>query len=425
VHRKDAWMNIILIGYRGTGKTAVAGSVAGRLGMQVVRTDDLIALREHRSISEIVEHSGWDYFRDVESAVVAELGDRDNILIDTGGGVMLRQQNSAVLKKNGLVFWLQATPATIIERIRDDANRPALTPGKSFTEEVAEVVQQRQPAYHAAADIEIETDGKTVEQVAGEILHYALRLMAPVNKALDASERSRYLRQMLITDWGQEGQHKLRSATVFIAGAGGLGCPAALFLTVAGIGKIKLCDFGSVEPTNLNRQILYREADIGKEKVLCAAEALTRLNPHAVIEPLHEKITQASVAQLIDTSHIILDCLDNFETRHILNRYAVQARIPLIHAGIEGFAGQLTVIHSPETPCLACFFPGALPTKKIFPVAGVTPGVIGTLQATEAIKLLLGIGDTLKGRLLVWDGELMEFQKIELSRDPHCPVCGA
>lgn len=417
-------MNIILIGYRGTGKTAVAGIVAARLGMQVIRTDDLIVQREHRSIPEIVKLHGWDYFRDVESAVVTELGSCDNVLVDTGGGVILRQQNSATLKKNGLVFWLKATPATIIERISDDTARPALTPGKSFTEEVTEVLQQRQHGYHAAADIEIDTDGKTIEQVAEEILHYALRLIAPGEKALSESERNRYLRQMLIPDWGPEGQQKLRSATVFIAGAGGLGCPAALFLTVAGIGKIKLCDFGSVELTNLNRQILYRETDIGKEKVQCAAASLTKINPHSAVEPLHEKITDAAVSELIGTSHIILDCLDNFETRHVLNRYAVQKRIPLIHAGIEGFAGQLTVIQSPETPCLACFFPGALPTKKIFPVAGVTPGVIGTLQAAEAIKLILGIGDTLKGRLLVWDGELMEFQKIEIHKDRHCPVCG-
>jgi adenylyltransferase/sulfurtransferase len=417
-------MNIVLIGYRGTGKTAVAGIVAAQLGMQVIRTDDLIVERERRSIPEIVERSGWDYFRDAESAVIAGLASRDNAVLDTGGGVVLRENNCAALKKNGLVFWLKASPAVIIERIRDDAGRPALTPGKSFTEEVADVLRQRQHSYHAAADIEIDTDGKTVEQVAGEILHYAGRLITPGSEALSAAERSRYLRQMLITGWGPEGQRKLRSATVFIAGAGGLGCPAALFLAAAGIGRIRLCDAGFVEPSNLNRQILYREADIGKEKVLCAATALRQLNPHTVIEPLHEKITDATVAQLTGTGHVILDCLDNFETRHVLNRYAVQKGLPLIHAGIEGLAGQITVIQSPETPCLSCFFPGTLPARKIFPVAGITPGIIGTLQAAEAIKLITGIGDTLKGRLLVWDGQTMEFQHVAMRRDPRCPVCG-
>jgi len=234
---------------------------------------------------------------------------------------------------------------------------------------------------------------------------------------------SRYDRQMLISGWGDHGQEKLRSATVFIAGAGGLGCPAALYLTAAGVGKIKICDFGRVETTNLNRQILYSEKDLQREKVVCAAKALSGLNPEVTVEALFQEITDENIRNLVGDSTLIIDCLDNFKTRHILNRFAVLNRIPMIHAGIESFSGQITFIHPPETPCLHCIFPGDIPPKNIFPVAGVTPGIIGALEAAEAVKWIVGIGSTLKGRLLVWDGESMDFQKIEIKKDPACTVC--
>jgi len=239
---------------------------------------------------------------------------------------------------------------------------------------------------------------------------------------LTHKERERYHRQMLIRNWGEEGQERLRSATVFIAGAGGLGSPVAMYLAVAGIGTIRICDNGSPELSNLNRQLLHTEKDIGRSKTDSAQETLRKLNPHVAIEPLNATINDETVDKLVGASDIILDCLDNFPTRHVLNRYAAKKGVPFIHAGIYGLSGQLTFIHAPETPCLYCIFPGS-PPPAVFPVAGVTPGVIGVLEATEAIKWLTGIGKNLKGRLLIWDGELMEFQKVAINKDPNCPVC--
>ncbi len=416
-------MNIVLTGYRGTGKSAVARLLAKKLGWEILSLDAMITRQEGRTIPQIVEARGWDYFRDVESACIAGLAGRDRVILDTGGGAILRPGNVQALRENGLVFWLKACPETIVARIKDSAGRPSLTPGKTFLEEIDEVLRERTPRYHAATDFEIDTDGKTLEQIAGDILHYFTRIAEPAPPGLTEPERSRYLRQMLINGWGLQGQQRLRSTTVFIAGAGGLGCPAALYLAAAGVGTIRLCDFGLVEASNLNRQILYTEADIGKEKALRAAGALRRVNPHVTVEPLFEKIDDDSIERLAGNAAIMLDCLDNFETRHVLNRFAVRTGLPLVHAGIEGLAGQISFIHPPHTPCLFCMFPGSPPAGRVFPVAGVTPGIIGTAQAAEALKWLTGIGSNLQGQLLVWDGTIMEFQKIPIARDRRCPVC--
>jgi len=240
---------------------------------------------------------------------------------------------------------------------------------------------------------------------------------------LNENERARYQRQMLISGWGEEGQQKLRSSTVFVAGAGGLGCPVSVFLAVAGIGTIRICDNGLVEHSNLNRQILYNDRNVGKKKVYAAGDALMALNPHVAIEPLEQRITEQTAADLVGNSTIIVDCLDNFTARHVLNRFAVNNGIPLVHAAIEGLAGQMTFIQTPDTPCLHCIFPGIIASKEPFPVAGATPGIVGSLSALEAIKWLTGIGNTLKGRLLMWDGKTMDWETIAIQKDPQCPVC--
>lgn len=165
-------MNIVLVGYRGTGKSALAGLLSERLGMKAVSTDDLIIQREGRSIPEIVQSAGWNYFRDVEAAVIQELVRSDNMILDTGGGAVLRAENREALKKNGLVFWLKAEPETIKTRIKDDTNRPPLTSGKTFIEEIADVLEQRQDAYRLAADIEIQTDGRSLDEIADEIVEH-------------------------------------------------------------------------------------------------------------------------------------------------------------------------------------------------------------------------------------------------------------
>jgi adenylyltransferase/sulfurtransferase len=416
-------MNIVLTGYRGTGKSAVARLLAKKLGWESLSLDAMLSRQEGRTIPEIVDDRGWEYFRDIEAALVADVAGRDKVVLDTGGGAILRPQNVQALRHSGLVFWLKASPDTIAARIKDSTARPALTQGKTFLDEIGEVLRERAPLYHAAADFEIDTDGRTLEKIAEDILWYFSRIAGPAAPGLPPAERSRYLRQMLIDGWGLQGQQRLRSATVFIAGAGGLGCPAALYLAAAGVGTIRLCDFGLVEASNLNRQILYTDADIGREKALRAADALRRLNSHVNIEPLVEKIDDASIERLAGDADLMLDCLDNFETRHVLNRFAVRKKLPLVHAGIEGLAGQMSFIHPPHTPCLFCMFPGSPPTGRVFPVAGVTPGIIGTAQAAEALKWLTGIGSTLQGQLLVWDGAIMEFQKIPVAKDKNCPVC--
>lgn len=241
--------------------------------------------------------------------------------------------------------------------------------------------------------------------------------------ALSDREKKRYLRQMMIPNWGQEGQKKLKNATVFVAGAGGLGSAVLYYLTVAGIGTIRICDFDTVEISNLNRQIVHTSDRIGMNKALSAQVTLNHVNEHVKIETITEKITTQNARLLIENADIIIDCLDNFETRHALNKAAVENNKPFIHAGIEGFRGQITFLHPPHTPCLACFIPLKI-RKQTFPVVGVTAGIIGTLEALEALKFLTGIGEILKNRLLLFDGFTMEFNFIALSKNPKCKICG-
>ncbi|MCX8012518.1 MAG: HesA/MoeB/ThiF family protein [Desulfobacterota bacterium] len=235
-------------------------------------------------------------------------------------------------------------------------------------------------------------------------------------------ELTRYNRQILYPEWGLEGQRRLKSATVFIAGVGGLGSPVSLYLAVAGVRKLRICDNGKVELTNLNRQILYTEEDVNQLKVVVAQEQLKRINPYVAVEFFSKTISSDTIEELVGDADILVDCLDNFETRYFLNEYAVKKRIPFVHAGIEGLAGQITFIHHPYTPCLRCIIPAA-PPPKTFPVVGVTPGVVGCLEVNEVLKYLTGIGSNLKGILLIWNGNDSEFHRIEIAKDPDCPVC--
>jgi molybdopterin/thiamine biosynthesis adenylyltransferase len=241
---------------------------------------------------------------------------------------------------------------------------------------------------------------------------------------LTSPEIERYRRQIMIEGWDVGGQERLQSATVFIAGAGGLGSPVSIYLAACGVGTLRISDCGEPELSNLNRQILHDESRIGINKAISARQTLNQLNPHVNIIALPEAITDHTISELAGDASLIVDCLDNFETRHVLNRYAVSREIPLIHGAIHGFNGQVSVFHSPRTPCLACIFPPEVP-PEIFPVAGFTPGVIGLLQATETIKILLGLGSPLYGTLLMWDGALADFQKIAICKSPACTVCGA
>jgi adenylyltransferase/sulfurtransferase len=240
---------------------------------------------------------------------------------------------------------------------------------------------------------------------------------------LSDQERERYHRQIIFPGWGPEAQEKLKQATVFIAGAGGLGSPVSMYLAVAGVGTLRICDCGEPELSNLNRQILHDESRIGMNKALSARQTLERLNPDIRVETRTNSINDDSVAGIIGEADLIMDCLDNFDTRHVLNRYALQEHIPLIHGGVSGMNGQITFLHPPETPCLWCIQPGS-PPPVLFPIVGATAGVIGTLQALEALKYLSGVGTVLKSNLLFWDGATMDFMLLPQKKNPACPVCG-
>ncbi len=235
-------------------------------------------------------------------------------------------------------------------------------------------------------------------------------------------ESKRYNRQMILPSWGEEAQGVLKSSCVFIAGAGGLGSSTALYLAAAGVGILRICDSGSVELSNLNRQILHGDDRIGKDKVCSAERTLKGINPSTLIIPLAETIRTDNIASLVEDAGLIVDCLDNFESRYILNDYAVKTGIALVHAGVKGLCGQITFIHPPETPCLACLLPEG-PPPEVIPILGATAGVIGCLEAMESLKYLTGRGELLKGRLLIFDGKAMQFQELRFDKNPACRVC--
>jgi molybdopterin-synthase adenylyltransferase len=241
---------------------------------------------------------------------------------------------------------------------------------------------------------------------------------------LKPQELERYDRQIMIPDFGKFGQEKLKKARVLIVGAGGLGCPAATYLTAAGVGEIRIVDFDRVTISNLNRQVLHWEKDLGELKVRSVADKLSSLNSDVKISVHAVKVTKETVVDLISGVDVILDALDNFETRQVLNQGAVSCHIPFVYGGINGFVGMTTTIIPYETACLNCIFPHPIQQEK-FPVLGTTPAVIGCLQATEVIKHIVGLGIPLRGRLLIYDGETMRFNEVAIERDPNCPVCGS
>lgn len=243
------------------------------------------------------------------------------------------------------------------------------------------------------------------------------------NRMLSERERERYLRQLPL--FGDEGQEILRSSSVCVAGAGGLGSPVALYLAAAGVGHIRLLDPDRVDRSNLNRQILHTDPDIPRFKVDSAAEKLVRLNPDIRIEPMPIAIHEGNALLVADGMDLLVDALDSYPPRYLLNRVAFEKGIPLIHAAVSGFVGQLTTIIPGETPCLRCAIPHSPEGGSSPPVLGATAGILGTMEALEAIKVLLGMGDVAKNFLLVWDGMYGRLDQIPVERIPGCPVCGS
>ena len=232
----------------------------------------------------------------------------------------------------------------------------------------------------------------------------------------------RYNRQILLEGWGVDTQVRLRNSRVFVAGIGGLGCPVALNLALAGIGIIRICDSDMVDITNLNRQFLHRDIHIGAKKTSSARECLKALNPDSGIETIDKKITPENVNELVGDAQIIIDCLDNFEARYALSQCALKKGIPLVHGAVWGMEGRVAVFEPPHTPCISCVFPWA-PESECTPVLGAVTSATGSMQAMEVLKFLSGGKMALSGRMLIMDFESMKFQELELVRNPSCPIC--
>jgi len=213
-------------------------------------------------------------------------------------------------------------------------------------------------------------------------------------ETLTEYDRARYGRQVMIDGWGEAGQERLKDASVFVAGAGGLGSPVSVYLAIAGVGELHICDADTIELSNLNRQILHTEQRIGESKATSAAQTLGEQNPSIKIVPHSDYLSADNIAAVVGQP-----------------------------GAVEGLLGQVTFLHPPQTPCLHCIFPQA-PPRRLFPIVGATPGVIGCIQVLETLKYLVGIGSTLGGRLLLFDGTDMTFTPIQVRRRPSCPHCG-
>lgn len=239
---------------------------------------------------------------------------------------------------------------------------------------------------------------------------------------LNAEELKRYDRQIMMPEIGQTGQEKLKRARVLVAGAGGLGSPVTIYLVAAGVGTIRLADHDRVEVSNLNRQVLHWDQDVGRKKVDSAGEKLRRLNPHVKIERVEETITEENAKALAAGCDGVVDAMDNLPTRYVLNKTAVDLNIPFFHGAVRGLEGRAMTVIPGKSACLRCLYRGPVPEEK-FPVLGATPAVIGCIQATEVIKYIVGIGKPLTNRLLVYDGLNLKFTEFKVSRNPECEHC--
>ena len=240
---------------------------------------------------------------------------------------------------------------------------------------------------------------------------------------LTAAELERYNRQIMIRGFGEEGQEKLKRARVFIAGGGGLGSTSSIYLAAAGVGIIRIVDHDKIELSNLNRQVLHWDKDIGRRKIDSAAEKLKKLNEEVEIEAIEETITEANVSQLVVGFDLIVDAMDNLPTRYLLNKAALEKNIPFFHGAVYGFEGRAMTVIPGKTACLKCIYHSATTREGSFPVIGVTPAVIGCIQATEVIKYIVGIGELLTNRLLIYDGLNLKFTELKVKKDPNCEHC--
>lgn len=246
---------------------------------------------------------------------------------------------------------------------------------------------------------------------------------------LTPDELRRYSRHILLPELGMQGQQRLKESSVLLIGAGGLGSPLALYLAAAGVGRIAVVDSDVVDESNLQRQVLHGTPDVGRKKVESARERMLEINPHIEVAVHDEPFTSANAMRIATGHNAIVDGTDNFPTRYLSNDVAVLLGIPNIYGSIFRFEGQVSTFWSKHGPCYRCLYPeppppGSVPSCAEGGVLGILPGVVGTLQATETIKTLTGIGQPLIGRLLLYDALAMQFRELRFARDPDCPICG-
>jgi len=247
--------------------------------------------------------------------------------------------------------------------------------------------------------------------------------------ALTNDEIARFSRHLILPEVGMQGQTKLKNAKVAMIGAGGLGAPLGLYLAAAGVGRIGLVDFDVVDVSNLQRQVIHGTKDIGRKKLDSAADRMQDINPNVRIDKFDTGLTSGNALEILKDYDIVVDGTDNFPTRYLVNDACVLLKKPNVYGSIFRFEGQATVFAYEDGPCYRCLYPeppppGLVPSCAEGGVLGILPGVIGVIQATEAVKIILGIGDTLKGRLLLYDALGMKFRELKLRRDKECPVCG-
>jgi len=246
---------------------------------------------------------------------------------------------------------------------------------------------------------------------------------------LSDGERRRYARHLVLAGVGEAGQERLKAARVLCVGAGGLGSPLTLYLAAAGIGTLGLVEFDVVDESNLHRQVLYGTKDVGRPKLEAAAERLTDLNPNVRVVTHAAQLTPADAMEIFPAYDLVAGATDNFPSRYVVNAACVRLGKPMVHAAIHRFEGQASVFDAARGPCYRCAFPeppppGLVPTGAESGLLGVLPGTLGAIQATEALKIVLGIGEPLVGRLLLVDALAMSFRTVRLSKDPACTVCG-
>jgi molybdopterin/thiamine biosynthesis adenylyltransferase/rhodanese-related sulfurtransferase len=257
----------------------------------------------------------------------------------------------------------------------------------------------------------------------------AAQPQAKAAATLSKEEIQRYSRHLIMPEVGMDGQLKLKQAKVLCIGTGGLGAPLGLYLAAAGVGRIGLVDFDTVDSTNLQRQILFSTQDVGRPKIAAAADRLRGLNPDIQIDTFETRLTSENALELFKDYDIIVDGTDNFPTRYLVNDACILLGKPNVYGSIFRFEGQITVFGHPGGPCYRCLYPeppppGLVPSCAEGGVLGVLPGIVGSIQAAETLKLIIGKGESLVGRLLLFDALAMRFRELKLRKDPECPVCG-